>query len=91
MTPIERLAVAAVVLAAGAVIGWMIRRRRHPSPSSGTAALGLPAGLVLITAPYCTRCASLRSRLTAAGSAFMALPTATLGPNGSMPPSCLER
>ena len=73
----ERLVIAVAVLAAGAVIGWAIRRRLHRSTGSELDSERLPAGLVVVTSPYCTRCSSLRSRLDAAGIAFSTIDAAS--------------
>lgn len=62
MTLLDRLLIAVVVLALGAVLGYLVRRRLQPAPQT-RALPGLPAGLVVVTAPYCTRCASLQDRL----------------------------
>lgn len=62
MTPLDRLLIAIMVLAAGALVGYLIRRRLQPDgPARGS--VGLPAGLVVVSAPYCTRCTTLQGRL----------------------------
>lgn len=62
MTLLDRLLIAVVVLVLGAIVGYLVRRRLHPAPATRVRS-GLPTGLVVVTAPYCTRCASLHDRL----------------------------
>lgn len=70
MSGMDRLFVVILVLALGKAVGYLIRRRLHAAEPANDRSFALPNGLVIITAPYCTRCASLRSRLANAGIGF---------------------
>lgn len=75
MTPISRLMVAVAVLAVGAFVGYLLRRRLQPAQSADNGS-GLPPGLVVVTAPYCTRCTSLQRRLTGSDTDFATIDAA---------------
>lgn len=76
MTTIDRLGIALVVLAVGALVGRLLRQRLRPAPPSDDRPSGLREGLVVVTAPYCTRCTSLQHRLTSSGIEFATLDAA---------------
>lgn len=77
MNALDRFLVAAAALAAGSLIGLFLRHRRTLPRDSTSSPTVLPAGLVVVTAPYCTRCTSLLERLVSADIPFERLDVAT--------------
>ena len=62
MSPPERLLIAVAVLAVGALLGLLLRRPLGRGPQIAPSASPSP-GLILVTAPFCTRCRDLHTRL----------------------------
>ena len=66
MSAPERLLIALAVLTTGFGIGLLVRARLR-SLGSPRGPSRLPPGLLLVTAPFCTRCKSLQARLDQRG------------------------